>query len=92
MKYLATGLPPSTRRFAFCRTRRKIHTTGEHLGIRPIVYPNKVNNHQSLVKAVKRWAELMGDNYITKKNAYSGYCNGSPVSRTGTIIIHKAIN
>ncbi len=23
MKYLATGLPPSTRRFAFCRTRRK---------------------------------------------------------------------
>ncbi|PQQ44271.1 DUF4020 domain-containing protein [Bacillus thuringiensis] len=66
MKYLATGLPPSTRRFAFVAQGENTYHW-EHLGIRPIVYPNKVNNHQSLVKAVKRWAELMGDNYITKR-------------------------
>ncbi|PGT19558.1 DUF4020 domain-containing protein [Bacillus cereus] len=66
MKYLATGLPPSTRRYAFVAQGENTYHW-EHLGIRPIVYPNKVNNHQSLVKAVKRWAELMGDNYITKR-------------------------
>ncbi|HDR7794456.1 TPA: DUF4020 domain-containing protein [Bacillus luti] len=66
MKYLATGLPPSTRRYAFVAQGENTYHW-EHLGIRPIVYPNKANNHQSLVKAVKRWAELMGDNYITKR-------------------------
>lgn len=66
MKYLATGLPPSTRRYAFVAQGENTYHW-EHLGIRPIVYPNKGNNHQSLVKAVKRWAELMGDNYITKR-------------------------
>ena len=66
MKYLATGLPPSTRRFAFVSQGDNTYHW-EHLGIKPIVYPNKSNNHQSLVKAVKRWAELMGDNYITKR-------------------------
>ncbi|PGY99591.1 hypothetical protein COE30_26910 [Bacillus cereus] len=66
MKYLATGLPPSTRRYAFVAQGENTYHW-EHLGIRPIVYPNKINNHQSLVKAVKRWAELMGDNYITKR-------------------------
>ncbi|HDR8523256.1 DUF4020 domain-containing protein [Bacillus toyonensis] len=66
MKYLATGLPPSTRRYAFVAQGENTYHW-EHLGIRPIVYPNKSNNHQSLVKAVKRWAELMGDNYITKR-------------------------
>ncbi|WP_305926325.1 DUF4020 domain-containing protein [Bacillus mycoides] len=66
MKYLATGLPPSTRRYAFVAQGDNTYHW-EHLGIRPIVYPNKANNHQALVKAVKRWAELMGDNYITKR-------------------------
>ncbi|MDM5155294.1 DUF4020 domain-containing protein [Bacillus sp. DX1.1] len=66
MKYLATGLPPSTRRYAFVAQGENTYHW-EHLGVRPIVYPNKMNNHQSLVKAVKRWAELMGDNYITKR-------------------------
>ncbi|MEN1937941.1 DUF4020 domain-containing protein [Paenibacillus sp. 102] len=66
MKYLATGLPPSTRRYAFVAQGDNTYHW-EHLGVRPIVYPNKANNHQALVKAVKRWAELMGDNYITKR-------------------------
>ncbi|KEK22894.1 DUF4020 domain-containing protein [Bacillus gaemokensis] len=66
MKYLATGLPPSTRRYAFVAQGDNTYHW-EHLGVRPIVYPNKSNNHQALVKAVKRWAELMGDNYITKR-------------------------
>ncbi|PEB56194.1 hypothetical protein CON65_17400 [Bacillus pseudomycoides] len=66
MKYLATGLPPSTRRYAFVAQGDNTYHW-EHLGISPIVYPNKANNHQALVKAVKRWAELMGDNYITKR-------------------------
>ncbi|EEL50267.1 MULTISPECIES: DUF4020 domain-containing protein [Bacillus cereus group] len=66
MKYLATGLPPSTRRYAFVAQGDNTYHW-EHLGVRPIVYPNKANNHQALVQAVKRWAELMGDNYITKR-------------------------
>ncbi|PFK47709.1 hypothetical protein COI93_01045 [Bacillus cereus] len=66
MKYLATGLPPSTRRYAFVAQGDNTYHW-EHLGVRPIVYPNKANNHQALVRAVKRWAELMGDNYITKR-------------------------
>ncbi|AIK40398.1 SIR2-like domain protein [Bacillus pseudomycoides] len=66
MKYLATGLPPSTKRYAFVAQGDNTYHW-EHLGVRPIVYPNKANNHQALVQAVKRWAELMGDNYITKR-------------------------
>ena len=66
MKYLATGLPPSTRRYAFVAEGENTYHW-EHLGIKPIVYPNKTQNHQSLAKAVQRWAELMGDNYITKR-------------------------
>ncbi|MGG2015000.1 DUF4020 domain-containing protein [Bacillus sp. S10(2024)] len=66
MKYLATGLPPSTRRYAFVAGGDNTYHW-EHLGIKPIVYPNKTQNHQSLAKAVQRWAELMGDNYITKR-------------------------
>lgn len=66
MKYLATGLPPSTRRYAFVAQGDNTYHW-EHLGVRPIVYPNKANNHQALVQAVGRWAELMGDNYITKR-------------------------
>ncbi|ENQ3080100.1 DUF4020 domain-containing protein [Bacillus sp. WLY-B-L8] len=66
MKYLATGLPPSTRRYAFVAQGDNTYHW-EHLGIKPIVYPNKSQNHQSLAKAVQRWAELMGDNYITKR-------------------------
>ncbi|WP_459502720.1 DUF4020 domain-containing protein [Bacillus sp. C1] len=66
MKYLATGLPPSTRRYAFVAQGDNTYHW-EHLGVRPIVYPNKANNHQALVQTVKRWAELMGDNYITKR-------------------------
>ncbi|MDH2877514.1 DUF4020 domain-containing protein [Bacillus cytotoxicus] len=66
MKYLATGLPPSTRRYAFVAHGDNTYHW-EHLGVKPIVYPNKANNHQALVRAVKRWAELMGDNYITKR-------------------------
>ncbi|MCM3736793.1 DUF4020 domain-containing protein [Bacillus cytotoxicus] len=66
MKYLATGLPPSTRRYAFVAEGDNTYHW-EHLGIKPIVYPNKAQNHQSLAKAVQRWAELMGDNYITKR-------------------------
>ncbi|MFD0771993.1 DUF4020 domain-containing protein [Bacillus sp. CGMCC 1.60114] len=66
MKYLATGLPPSTRRYAFVAEGENTYHW-EHLGIKPIVYPNKTQNHQSLAKAVQRWSELMGDNYITKR-------------------------
>lgn len=66
MKYLATGLPPSTRRYAFVAQGDNTYHW-EHLGIKPIVYPNKTKNHQSLAKAMERWAELMGDNYITKR-------------------------
>ncbi|MGG0240359.1 DUF4020 domain-containing protein [Bacillus rhizoplanae] len=66
MKYLATGLPPSTRRYAFVAHGENTYHW-EHLGIKPIVYPNEMQNHQSLAKAVQRWAELMGDNYITKR-------------------------
>ena len=58
MKYLATGLPPSTRRYAFV-AQGKIRTTGSiweygrlYIRIKVIII--------NLVKAVKRWAELMG--------------------------------
>lgn len=66
MKYLATGLPPSTQRYAFVAEGDNTYHW-EHLGIKPIVYPNKTKNHHSLAKAMERWAELMGDNYITKR-------------------------
>ncbi len=64
MKYLARGLPPQTRRFAF--TTETDTSKWANLGIGPILYP-PIDSHAALPAALSAWAKYLDQGLLDQR-------------------------
>lgn len=64
MKYLARGLPPQTRRFAF--TTESDTSKWANLGISPIPYP-PAEQHAALPEALSAWARYLNQGLLDQR-------------------------